>query len=421
MMAAWLRSRWTGVQIHGRRALMALPGKFLYAIINCIQLPYSVIMQSYPSTTARRVSLGEAARVVGTTPSKIAYWVKRGWVDVLEPSTGPGRPMYLDLASVLRVAAGRPPRRRRDARTMDGSSAPSEPAALEAAVVTSVEQHLPPGDGPQFRNWVPKSSDVAARASGVQILVFGDVFRDIQEHASTDLEKEVAGFLLGRVRDADGAGRGLVTIEAAITAKHVVTGPTHVEFSHRTWTELHREREEDFGNLPVVGWYHTHPSIGIFLSRYDVFIHRGFFTRASDVALVLDPVQHHAGFFVWSGNELDPHRYQGFLELSMSAERQPTRIENLAPAYGPSAQSEDVAIRRGPEVHHDEAPVESLARGTTATEAATGFRSLLRSWSFIGAPAIAVGGMTMVAVAALAIGLAVWARLGGIEAAIGSR
>lgn len=377
-------------------------------------------MESYTSATVRPVSLGEAARVVGTTPSKIAYWVKRGWVEVLEPSTGPGRPMQIDLAAVLRVAAERPSRRRRGARDMDGTTSSSDSVAREAA--TSVAQRSPPGDGPQFRNWVPKSTDVAAPTSGVQILVFGDVFRDIQEHASTDLEKEVAGFLLGSVRDADGAGRSLVTIEATVTAKHVVTGPTHVEFSHRTWTELHREREEDFGNLPVVGWYHTHPSLGIFLSRYDVFIHQGFFTRASDIALVLDPVQHHAGFFAWAGKELDPHRYKGFLELSMSAERQPTPIENLAPAYGPSARSEYVPIRREPEAHDDEAPVDPLTRGNLATEAATGFRSrLLPSWPSVGAPAVAVAGMMTVAVAALAIGLAVWARLGGIEAALVSR
>ena len=371
-------------------------------------------MQSYPSTTARRVSLGEAARVVGTTPSKIAYWVKRGWVDVLEPSTGPGRPMYLDLGSVLRVAAGRPPRRRRGAPELGGAIEPSAPLRGQ--------QHPLPADGPRIRNWVPKSSDDAAPAAGVQILVFGDVFRDIQDHASTDLEKEVAGFLLGSVRDADGAGRSLVTIEAAVTAKYVVTGPTHVEFSHRTWTELHREREADFGNLPVVGWYHTHPSIGIFLSRYDVFIHQGFFTRASDVALVLDPVRHHAGFFVWSGSELDPRRYKGFLELSISAERQPAPIENLTPAYEPSAQSEDVPIRREPdEVHDESAPVESSERGAPATEAATGSPSrLLPSWVSVGAPAVAVGGMMIVAIAALAVALAVWARLGGIEAAIGS-
>ena len=154
-------------------------------------------MESSPSTAGQRASLGEAARVVGTTPSKIAYWVKRGWVEVLEPSTGPGRPMQIDLAAVLRVAAERPSRRRRDARTVDGSSEPLELVAREATVVTSVEQRPLPGDGPQFRNWVTKSTDVAAPTSGVQILVFGDVFRDIQEHASTDLEKEVAGFLLG--------------------------------------------------------------------------------------------------------------------------------------------------------------------------------------------------------------------------------
>ena len=380
-------------------------------------------MESSPSTAGQRASLGEAARVVGTTPSKIAYWVKRGWVEVLEPSAGPGRPMYLDLGSVLRVAAERPSRRRRSGPEppLRPASTPA-PVARAAVVVTSVEEPSSPGDGPQFRNRVPRSSDDALGAPDVQVLVFGEVFRGIQEHASTDLEREVAGFLLGSVRDADGAGRTLVTIEAAITAKHVETGPTHVEFSHATWTELHREREADFGNLPVVGWYHTHPSIGIFLSRYDVFIHQSFFARASDVALVLDPVKHHAGFFAWRGGELDPRRYSGFLELSISPERQPAPIENLALDEGRTTRGDDVPIGDEPEVDDGAARVEALAGNISSAAAASGFGSrLVPSWLPLRGPIIAVGGMTMIAIAALAIGLAVWARLGGIEASIATR
>ena len=379
-------------------------------------------MESSPSTAGQRASLGEAARVVGTTPSKIAYWVKRGWVEVLEPSAGPGRPMYLDLGSVLRVAAERPSRRRRSGPEPLRPASTPAPVVRDAVVVTSMGEPSSLRDGPQFRNRVPRSREDALSAPDVQVLVFGEVFRGIQEHASTDLEREVAGFLLGSVREADGTGRTLVTIEAAITAKHVETGPTHVEFSHATWTELHREREADFENLPVVGWYHTHPSIGIFLSRYDVFIHQSFFTRASDVALVLDPVKHHAGFFGWKGGELDPRRYSGFLELSISPERQPAPIENLALDEGRATRADDVPISHEPEADDGAARVEALAGNTPSAAAASGFGSrLVPSWLPLGGPAIAVGGMTMIAIAALAIGLAVWARLGGIEAAIATR
>jgi proteasome lid subunit RPN8/RPN11 len=49
----------------------------------------------------------------------------------------------------------------------------------------------------------------------------------------------------------------------------------------------------------IVGWYHTHPGFGIFLSGMDRFIHHNFFTQIWHVALVLDPLARRSGFFSW--------------------------------------------------------------------------------------------------------------------------
>ena len=48
-----------------------------------------------------------------------------------------------------------------------------------------------------------------------------------------------------------------------------------------------------------MGWYHTHPNFGIFLSHHDLFIHHNFFSQALQVAYVVDPINQTRGFFHW--------------------------------------------------------------------------------------------------------------------------
>jgi hypothetical protein len=65
-----------------------------------------------------------------------------------------------------------------------------------------------------------------------------------------------------------------------------------------------------------VGWYHTHPRMGIFLSGYDTWLHDHFFPHPWQVALVVEPHTGAGGFFVRNKeNKLDPRKYYGFHEL----------------------------------------------------------------------------------------------------------
>ena len=41
----------------------------------------------------------------------------------------------------------------------------------------------------------------------------------------------------------------------------------------------------------IVGWYHTHPGFGIFLSGMDLFIQDHFFNLPWQVAFVYDPLR----------------------------------------------------------------------------------------------------------------------------------
>ena len=117
---------------------------------------------------------------------------------------------------------------------------------------------------------------------GPEVVVWDHVFADLQRHAGTDTANEVAGLLLGTSTQEPGGDVPVVVIEASLPARHVEAGSTHVEFSHDTWAAFHEEREAQHGGKRILGWYHTHPNIGLFLSSYDTFIHENFFITSNN-------------------------------------------------------------------------------------------------------------------------------------------
>ena len=76
------------------------------------------------------VSLGEAAYQIGIPKSNLTYWIKMGWLAVLEESPGRGKPAVVDLEVVRSIAALRAPRRQRKTRGVtQGRRSHRDPAA----------------------------------------------------------------------------------------------------------------------------------------------------------------------------------------------------------------------------------------------------------------------------------------------------
>jgi len=67
----------------------------------------------------------------------------------------------------------------------------------------------------------------------------------------------------------------------------------------RTAEAAARER-----GLELIGWYHSHPGFGVFLSDHDTFIHRNFFSSKRQVAWVYDPHSDEEGCFGWQGDRI---------------------------------------------------------------------------------------------------------------------
>lgn len=149
------------------------------------------------------------------------------------------------------------------------------------------------------------------------IFMTQQVYLDVNAHAHSDVRREVGGLLVGQVRQTPEDDL-YVVVEAHLPARHVNHGPVHLTFTSETLLDALARLEETFPESEIVGWYHSHPGMSLFLSSMDTWLHTHFFPKAWHVALVLEPQTNQAGFFRYENGERDAlhsHRYVGFYEL----------------------------------------------------------------------------------------------------------
>ena len=110
----------------------------------------------------------------------------------------------------------------------------------------------------------------------------------------------------------DEAGPFVKIIES-IRGEGAETRFAEVTFTHQTWAKINAEMDTKYARLSIVGWYHTHPDFGIFLSDRDRFIHEHFFSGPGQIAHVIDPIRKIEGVFVWRDAKpvLSPHFWVG--------------------------------------------------------------------------------------------------------------
>lgn len=146
------------------------------------------------------------------------------------------------------------------------------------------------------REWPGAASQ---REPGFQVLVRRSVLNDVHAHAHSYPNAEICGVLVGDVV-ADNHGPFLY-VEASIRGEFASSQIAAVTFTAETWTYMQGVLDKQHPGKRIVGWYHSHPDFGIFLSEMDLFIHRHFFNLAWQVALVYDPIRSEEGMFIWRG------------------------------------------------------------------------------------------------------------------------
>ncbi|WZO98967.1 Mov34/MPN/PAD-1 family protein [Isosphaeraceae bacterium EP7] len=119
----------------------------------------------------------------------------------------------------------------------------------------------------------------------------------MERHALSDTSVELGGVMLGFEGIDDRTGLPFVWVTRSLEARHYENTQASFTYTHDAWEEITREREAKYPDLDIVGWYHTHPDFGIFLSGHDQFLHNSFFGQPLQVAYVIDPIRMARGFF----------------------------------------------------------------------------------------------------------------------------
>ncbi len=140
------------------------------------------------------------------------------------------------------------------------------------------------------------------------IYISQKVYKEIHRFTKDKTTNESGGMLIGTVIEE--LGKTNIVINGFIEAKHCEGTPTTLTFTHETWEYVHKEMAKKFPEQKIVGWIHTHPDFGIFLSEYDKFIQENFFKEDYQIAYVVDPIQGIEGFYFWIDQRIE--RCKGF-------------------------------------------------------------------------------------------------------------
>jgi proteasome lid subunit RPN8/RPN11 len=126
---------------------------------------------------------------------------------------------------------------------------------------------------------------------------------ELQQFTSRRVRREIGGILLGM------RSRLTTRVIAAVFPPQKTSGPVHCEFQTETLpgiSQVIAKAQDMLGvaePVELVGWVHTHPYLGVFLSQTDVITFRqwaGLDRRA--IAVVVDPFARREQRYVCNGN-----------------------------------------------------------------------------------------------------------------------
>ena len=229
----------------------------------------------------------------------------------------------------------------------------SESIQLGEAETAPVEEQTPSIDHQEHCLWGQPEEQP------IQIILRQQAYLQILSHARSDLWHEIGGVLIGHVYSF--ADQVYVEVTGALPARSAQSSAVHLTFSAETWMEMQRELEQQLSTERIVGWYHSHPGLGVFLSEQDTFIQRHFFSRPWQLAFVVDPIAWQARFFVWYDQEIGPATacYETF---DLTA--QTSLIGSLIPvAQLPLEPMPEAEIAEEPAAPHSQHPLRTLWHG----------------------------------------------------------
>jgi proteasome lid subunit RPN8/RPN11 len=218
------------------------------------------------------------------------------------------------------------------------------------------------------------------RSVSFQVVIRQSALNRIRVHGDSSPRAEICGVLVGDVYHDD-TGPFLL-VEHIVEGQSASSSAGQVTFTADTWQHIQLFMDRQYPDLRIVGWYHTHPGHGVFLSEMDVFLHESFFGLPWQAALVYDPRSGEEGIF--SAHEGQAHRLDYLVESD-----EPTMAPAPSPVLSPEAA----------------APLSPIEPVVTKPNAPVVYTRKPRFWAPLGKTALAIIGLVLFIAAGGLLGL----------------
>lgn len=149
----------------------------------------------------------------------------------------------------------------------------------------------------EFLSALPLAQMPALQRGALCCLVRRAAFERIQAHLRSNTRVELGGLLIGEAcYDAEQDCYVLV-VEEALPAHEGEGTALTFSYTEATWQALSPQLQTLPATWTLLGSFHSHPGMGVFLSSTDLETQRGVFFHDWQIALVIDPISGAVGFF----------------------------------------------------------------------------------------------------------------------------
>lgn len=163
------------------------------------------------------------------------------------------------------------------------------------------------------------------RKNELQVFIDRSALEALHDFLAHDLRREHGGVLVGKPYYDPEYQCCFVQIQSAIPAQETEGSPVHLQFTPEAWATISGIIEENYPEQVVVGWYHSHPALGVFMSGTDRATHQAFYAHPWSVAVVADPVAQQTGWF--AGKDCEALKPEQVVVYRMRRQKQPARAE----------------------------------------------------------------------------------------------
>lgn len=136
-----------------------------------------------------------------------------------------------------------------------------------------------------------------ANCAAIKVFVLQVAHDQMVKHVNQDKNIECGGVLVGYPFKDRESQEIFVVIAGIIPDASSDRSVVHFTVTPDTIARTREILEREFPELIAVGWYHSHPGHGVFLSDQDMTIVRGIYNEKWNVAWVIDPIRKFEGIF----------------------------------------------------------------------------------------------------------------------------